>query len=61
MNKEEVTDFLNKNIPGWESFHKYWNENGISRLNLTSVGIILGAFYASQITGEKFNLSIWIS
>lgn len=39
---------------------KYWNSTPIAKLNLSSVGIIIGAFAVENITNYVFDLSIWI-
>ena len=37
-----------------------WNNTSLQHFSLTSVGIILGANNNTQVTGEKFNMHIWI-
>lgn len=46
--------------PDMEELFKYWNSSSIANLNLTSVGIVIGGFFASAKTHEKYNLKIWI-
>jgi hypothetical protein len=43
-----------------EHIFKYWNSTPIAKLNLSSVGIIIGAFAVENITNDVFDLSIWI-
>ncbi|MBQ7328234.1 MAG: hypothetical protein IJX00_04695 [Clostridia bacterium] len=60
MNAEEVRDKVIETCPKMEQIFKYWNDSLISRLTLSSVGIIIGAFAAQNITNDYFKLSIWI-
>lgn len=69
-----LTDLFNKNllpddasqelveklVPKMSDVFKYWDNGEIQHCFLSSVGIVIGAEYAQQITGEKYNLKIWI-
>ena len=43
-----------------EHIFKYWNSTPIVKLNLSSVGIIIGAFAVENITNDVLDLSIGI-
>ncbi|MBU0578699.1 hypothetical protein KKE34_00125 [Patescibacteria group bacterium] len=40
---------------------KIWDESPLQHLNLTSVGIAIGASYFEQITKKKVDINIWIN
>lgn len=46
--------------PEMEELFNYWESSAIKNLNLSSVGIVIGALYAATKTNEFFDLSIWI-
>ena len=46
--------------PEFEEIFDYWEDTSIKSLNLSSVGIVIGAFFASNKTNEHFDLKIWI-
>jgi len=50
---EEKIDIGKKVFEAWEK--------NLKHLNLTSVGIAIGATYFEQITGEKIDINIWIN
>ena len=60
MNEKEVKEKILEICPKMEHIFKYWNSTPIAKLNLSSVGIIIGAFAVENITKEVFDLSIWI-
>lgn len=60
INNNTIKKKLEEEIPEWNDFLNYWEKSGINHLNLTSVGIVIGAIYASRITNSKFDLNIWI-
>ena len=60
MNEQEIKNKLIELCPEIEEVIKYWNDTSISRLNLSSVGIIIGALTTAQITGEAYELEIWV-
>ena len=60
MNEQEVKNKIIEIAPKMESIFKYWQDTLISKLILSSVGIIIGAFAAENITNSILDLSIWI-
>lgn len=60
MNEQEVKNKVIEIAPKMKEIFKYWQDSLVSRLTLSSVGIIIGAFAAENITSEIFDLSIWI-
>lgn len=60
MSEKAVQEFVVKIVPEMQEVFDYWTNSGIALLTLTSVGIVIGAQYAKLITGQDYNLSIWI-
>lgn len=60
MSTKEVKEKIIENIPKMDKIFKYWQDTLISHITLSSVGIIIGAFAAENITNNAFDLSIWI-
>ena len=60
MHRQEVQDLIIKLVPEMQELFDYWKDCQISDLALSSVGIVLGAQYAQMITGEQYDLTIWI-
>lgn len=60
MSEEAVQKLVVKLVPEMQDVFDYWDNSMISLLTLTSVGIVIGAQYAKIITGQDFNLKIWI-
>ena len=60
MSTKEVKEKVIEIAPKMESIFKYWEDTLISYLTLSSVGIIIGAFAAENITNNILDLSIWI-
>ena len=72
--KKEIEKLFNKNkmnetsiklkiieiCPEMEKIIDYWDNNTISHLTLSSVGIIIGAITSSNITNNQYDLKIWI-
>ena len=59
MSDQETEKLIVRLVPEMQSVFDYWNSS-ISHLSLTSVGIVIGAQYCKQITGQDYDLSIWI-
>ena len=51
---------LNKAFPYWKEFDDFYDKNGFSSFELTSVGIVLGGVCAKRLTSINSDLSIWI-
>lgn len=60
MNDEKTMTLILQLVPEMQELAEYWENSNISRLTLTSVGIIIGAQYGRLITGQKYDLKIWI-
>lgn len=70
---DKIKDFFNENIlsndeikqriielvPNFKKFIELW-ENSMNQLQLTFVGIILGAINLKNLIGENYNMKIWI-
>lgn len=60
MSEEAVQKLVVKLVPEMQDVFDYWANSGIALLTLTSVGIVIGAQYAKIITGQDYDLNIWI-
>lgn len=60
MNDEETEMLVCNILPEMQEVCDYWKNSGTARLALTSVGIIIGAQYSKLITGQEYDLKIWI-
>ena len=60
MSEEAVQKLVVKLVPEMQDVFDYWANSGIALLTLTSVGIVIGAQYAKSITGQDYDLNIWI-
>lgn len=60
MPATEIRDFICKKVPKCEELFNLWNNSQLKHLSLTSVGIVLGANRSKQISGDTFDMNIWI-
>lgn len=60
MNEKNVRQFICSHLPNTEELFKQWNDTILKHLSLTSVGIVLGAKRSTQLTGNTYNMNIWI-
>ena len=60
MTANEVKNKIIEICPKMQAIFKYWQDALVSRITLSSVGIIIGAFAAENLTKNLFDLSIWI-
>lgn len=60
MSDEETQTKIIAILPEMKDVFDYWANNTISRISLTSVGIVIGAQYSKLINGIDYDLSIWI-
>lgn len=60
LSDNESQELVEKLVPRMRDIFKYWDNGEIKHCFLSSVGIVIGAEYAHQITGNNFNLEIWI-
>lgn len=59
ISDEEIEQRIMELIPRFKEFKDLW-DNSMNQLQLTSVGIILGAINLKNLTGENYNMKIWI-
>ena len=59
MNEQEMKNLLLEKIPEIKQLFDYW-EKDISRLTVTSVGIVLSIQYLMQLFGIEYDYSNWI-
>ncbi len=59
MSEDEIKTLVINRVPKVEELFGLW-EGNISRLSLTSVGIVLSIQYLKQITDLYYDYSIWI-
>ena len=60
MNASQAEKKIIELCPEMDEVIKYWNTCSIKHLNLSSVGIVIGALYASSKINTSFDLNIWI-
>jgi len=60
MSEDKIKNVIIQLVPESEILFDIWNNSKIKFLELTSVGIAIGATYSKQITDTNYNLSIWI-
>lgn len=60
MSEDATQKLLVELVPEMKDVYDYWSNKSISLLTLTSVGIVIGAQYSKLITGQKYDLKIWI-
>lgn len=60
MPDEDAQKLVEDLVPEMKDIFAYWNDSGIKSCVLSSVGIVIGAEYAHQITGQNYDLNIWI-
>lgn len=56
----EAQALVEKLVPQMKGVFEYWDKGEIKHCFLSSVGIIIGAEYAHQITNRNYDLKIWI-
>lgn len=60
MTEDEIKGKIIELCPEMEEIIKYWDKTSIANLNLSSVGIVIGALTVSKTTKLNYNLHIWI-
>lgn len=60
-NNDEIKEMITKETSAGEKLVALWEKSKIKHLSLTSVGIVIGASYFEQTTGEKIDISNWIN
>lgn len=60
MSETEIKSFICKKLPSCEALCNLWNNSSLKHLSLTSVGIVIGANRSKQISGDTFDINIWI-
>lgn len=59
LSNDEIKQRMIELVPSFKRFIELW-ENSMNQLQLTSVGIILGAINLKNLTGENYDMKIWI-
>lgn len=60
MSDEDTQKLVEDLVPEMKDIFAYWNNSEIKSCILSSVGIVIGAEYAHQVTGQDYELHIWI-
>ena len=60
MTESQIREYILTEIPESKKLFELWNGTSLKQFSLTSVGIVLGASQSKKITGENYNMSIWI-
>lgn len=60
MSDDDAQKLVENLVPDMKDVFIYWKDSKIKSCILSSVGIVIGAQYAHQITGKDFNLKMWI-
>lgn len=60
MPDKEAQQFVEYLVPEMKDIFNYWQGSVIKNCDLSSVGVAIGAQYAHQITGQEYDMSIWI-
>lgn len=61
MNDEEVKDYSISVNPFMKDLYDIWDNSYMKNTTLTSVGITIGQANVRRVTGNVFDLSIWIN
>ncbi len=56
----EIRDFVLQISPAMAKLFEVWDKSAMKHMNLTSVGIAIAHANIQRLTGERFDLSIWI-
>lgn len=59
LSDDEIKQRIIELVPSFKKFIELW-ESSMNQLQLTSVGIILGAINLKNLIGENYNMKIWI-
>jgi hypothetical protein len=59
--EDEISNLIKEKLPYGEKLIKQFNDTGVSKLTLTSVGIVIGASQLETTTGDKLDINIWIN
>ena len=60
MTSDQIEQKVIELCPEMEEVFEYWDSSSIKSLDLSSVGIAIGAYYASYRIQKSFDLRIWI-
>ena len=61
MNEKEVKDYSVLAHPCIKDLYDVWDNSYMKSLSLTSVGIAIGHANIRRVTGDEYDLSIWIN
>ena len=60
MNEKEVKDYSVSAHPCMKDLYDVWDNSSMKNMTLTSVGIAIAHANIRRVTGEQYDLSIWI-
>jgi hypothetical protein len=60
-NETEIVEELKSRFEFGQKLLTQFNDTNVSRLTLTSVGIVIGASHLETLTSDKLNIDIWIN
>ncbi len=60
LSDENSKKILINLVPEMNELFEYWESSQIKHCILSSVGIVIGAQYSHLVTGQEYNLGIWI-
>lgn len=60
MNEKEVKDYSVSVHPCMKDLYDVWDNSSMKNMTLTSVGIAIAHANIRRVTGEQYDLSIWI-
>lgn len=60
MHDKDIKDRVIEIVPEMSKLFEVWSDSKLKNLQLTSVGIVIGATYSKQISGMDYDLNIWI-
>jgi hypothetical protein len=61
MNSKEIKDLIISIHPCMKNLYDVWDNSYMKNFTLTSVGIAIGHANIRRVTGNEFDLSIWIN
>ncbi len=60
-NDKEISELVSNELSCNSVIFDKYNKTGVQNLNLTSVGIVIGASHYESVTGDKINIDLWIN
>ncbi|MCC5015110.1 MULTISPECIES: LPO_1073/Vpar_1526 family protein [unclassified Legionella] len=59
--EKEILEHLEEISPQLLLLNNHWNTTNLGQLKLTTVGIAIAQANITRITGEKYELNIWLN